>query len=544
MNARRAGWELPVLLVAAAVVALPDLFDLEAFKLGAVALLAAVVLLPWLIWAGRDDVAGWYSTLGARLLLFTAAWSLLGSLTVLHHAAVADRVLGLLLAQLAAVLGLRAARAAPGALLGALQIVVMVTAVVGLVQAAGIDRLFTSSSLQVVALMGNTTRAGALLALGVVAAFVTVTDGTLDARDWRLRLGLSALLLGSAALVLTRARGGWIAAAGGLLAVAFMARDTALQRLKLWAPRVILGVGLAVVLADDHWHVLTASKLPDQAATVAGAGAVGAAVPGGDVTVQVRLAIWRACLPMIARQPLEGWGLGRFRESFPPFRDPAEAALPGLGGARTEVDHPHNEFVLAFAEGGAPAGLCLLAFAALTLWRGGRRARHGGSGDVLAFGVVVAGTLVALVQNAWTSPGTALPIFAAAGWIWRPDVEPLFRPAARAATGALLLAAMAALVILAVPRVESECLLRRFYLRADADGGYSRENIPLLVRAADADPGDPDVQRVLLTYGTQLEAALAGGKAPESAELAQALQRARARLAELAPSAAGPEAPH
>jgi hypothetical protein len=150
--------------------------------------------------------------------------------------------------------------------------------------------------------------------------------------------------------------------------------------------------------------------------------------------------------------------------------------------------------------------------------------------DALVLGVLVAGTLAALVQNAWTSPATALPFFAAAGWTWRPDRELALRPLAAALAGLGMLAAMAVLLALALPRLDSHLRLRRFYLDA-ARHEVTLENIPLLVEAADADPGDADVQRVLLQYGSAVEAAAPG----VDPQLLPALQRARGRLAELAP---------
>ncbi|HTE05582.1 MAG TPA: O-antigen ligase family protein, partial [Planctomycetota bacterium] len=404
--------------------------------------------------------------------------------------------------------------------------------VVVLLQAAGIEHRFTPETddvllRELVGLMGNSTRAGALLALGVVAAFATATHGALSERASSTRLALAALILGTAALVLTRARGGWAGAGLGIAMIAAADARAVLARAKLWLPRVLLGAALAAVIAGGP-EVFTARKLPGAAAPLS----------GGDLTTHVRLTVWRGTLDMIAQQPLLGFGLGSFRAEFPPFRDPAEAALPGLAGAPTEVDHPHDEFLLAAAEGGAAAGLALLAFAALTLAHGWRLAR-GPSPTLLARlapATFAAGAVAACVQNAWMSPGTALPVFAAAGAVWglrgwqRGDSAGAERPARRAATVAGLLAAVAALALLAVPRLEAQLGMRRFYLSADAEG-VGADNLPLLVAAAEADPGDINAQRLLVAYGGQLIAAQPSAAREFSAPIAAA----RARVALLAP---------
>src|SRR5262249_5281441 len=146
MSAARVRWELPLLFVVAAAAALPDLFDLEVFKTSALALLVAAVLLPWLLWTGRDDVGAWLSTIGARLLLFSVAWAALSSATALRHAPVADRVIGVLLCQVAAVLGLRAAGRAPGAYAWALVAASLITALSALLQAVGMDTVMNAGS--------------------------------------------------------------------------------------------------------------------------------------------------------------------------------------------------------------------------------------------------------------------------------------------------------------------------------------------------------------------------------------------------------------
>lgn len=64
-------------------------------------------------------------------------------------------------------------------------------------------------------------------------------------------------------------------------------------------------------------------------------------------------------LRMIRVHPLRGWGLGMFEPAFQHFM----AALPGDNPSREMMQHPHNETLFIWAEGGVLAlvgGLCLL----------------------------------------------------------------------------------------------------------------------------------------------------------------------------------------
>ena len=64
-------------------------------------------------------------------------------------------------------------------------------------------------------------------------------------------------------------------------------------------------------------------------------------------------------LCMIRVHPWQGWGLGMFESAFQHFM----AALPGDNPSREMMQHPHNETLFIWAEGGVLAlagGLCLL----------------------------------------------------------------------------------------------------------------------------------------------------------------------------------------
>ncbi|HDR2620848.1 TPA: O-antigen ligase family protein [Enterobacter chuandaensis] len=72
-------------------------------------------------------------------------------------------------------------------------------------------------------------------------------------------------------------------------------------------------------------------------------------------------------LRMIRVHPWQGWGLGMFESAFQHFM----SALPGDNPSREMMQHPHNETLFIWAEGGIVAlagGLCLLA-GWVVLWR-------------------------------------------------------------------------------------------------------------------------------------------------------------------------------
>ena len=160
-----AGWPTTLLLVAAAAFALPGLFDMDAFKAAAVALLAAAVLLPWMALAARSELRAWLGSAGGWLPLLAVALAVPAALGRPWSATTADRLLLVALTTLAGALGLRAARLAAaahaahaaaahagaadasgedgGRLVAALQYATLVTAVVVLLQALGIEHRFT-----------------------------------------------------------------------------------------------------------------------------------------------------------------------------------------------------------------------------------------------------------------------------------------------------------------------------------------------------------------------------------------------------------------
>lgn len=483
-------WLLYVMVCTAGWLVLDDLWDAGVLKAAGLSLLCAVLVVPVLAFAGRDALGSWFGASAARLLVLSTALASLGALSVLDHAAVTDRLLLFGLAHVSAVCGLLAAERKPGGLAGALMLCGAVVATACWRQALGYDQSLTTGPDEVVGLSGNSMRAGGLLALVVVAAFVALmarTPGT--GSPW---LHGAVLALCSGALLLTRARGARWALALSLLVLAVVAwcRHERRPGTRLAAAGAAVVIGLALATWVGGSAALTGHKLDDQASVFS----------GHDPTTEVRLSLWRTAWDMTADHPLRGVGLGRFRQFAPPYRDPAEAALPGLAGAVTEAEHPHNELLLALAEGGWPAGLLLVMALLATVVRGLASAlTEQGSGQRVALAVLIAGLALALVQDAWSDPAIAVPFFAAVGFLWapRPDENRAWRRVHPAVgIGAVLMGL--GLGLAAWPRLDAQMSLRMFYQRAEAQGAITSEAYSALVHAGDMGAGDPAIQRIVL----------------------------------------------
>ena len=110
----------------------------------------------------------------------------------------------------------------------------------------------------------------------------------------------SLLCLGLAAeLVLTECRGAWLGAAAGVTVILLLRWPTSGRRLLPWG-------GLAAVVLLPGWLAAGGSTLLFDAFTSAAV-----ATRGGDGLAD-RITIWQAAAAAIARQPLNGLGLGLF----------------------------------------------------------------------------------------------------------------------------------------------------------------------------------------------------------------------------------------
>ena len=237
---------------------------------------------------------------------------------------------------------------------------------------------------------GRRWLAGGLAALAALALAPTLPLGRADVHG---ALGnaaatseaaLGGLLVAAAALA--GARGAALAGAGALLAlgVAHAARAPVLSTLAL----VLAGlVALRLARAGERGRRRWLLALAFLAALAAGLRATRSRLPpppeaapaaaASDVSgLEVRELVARATLPMLGEHLLTGVGRGQFAAAFPPWRDAREIALSShdhrLQGQTTEVEHPHDDWLLGVAETGLVGGAAWLAFllaSALAAWR-------------------------------------------------------------------------------------------------------------------------------------------------------------------------------
>lgn len=233
-------------------------------------------------------------------------------------------------------------------LAGALVAVGAAAAAVALAQPAGFDLVYGGASQRAaVGTFGNTNACAAFLAPLLPLALASAVAGAAAGKKsaWRGRLAWLAGALLAGALLVARARGGWLATLAGLA--------TTLWLLKR-AGRPLLGALLAVAvgLALGGAAQLVGREAPELAAKPLGLGLERS-------SNQIRLDVMRGTFALARAHPLVGVGPGRFRGEYPPFRIEREAKVPTRGGFASEVDHPHCEPLRQLAEGGI---LALLAF--------------------------------------------------------------------------------------------------------------------------------------------------------------------------------------
>ncbi len=167
---------------------------------------------------------------------------------------------------------------------------------------------------------------------GLVLVFVPllgargISGGSRGARAFDLAVALA----GALAMALTLTRGAYVGLAVGILAALLAGR-----------PRIVLLAPVAFAL------FFLAMPLPvrDRLAS---------ATNPRDVTMNDRVAMWKAGRGMIADRPLLGVGPGRVKELYPRYRVP--------GWVDPRPGHLHNNVVMIAAETGIPSALAYLAF--------------------------------------------------------------------------------------------------------------------------------------------------------------------------------------
>ncbi|MBI4879479.1 MAG: O-antigen ligase family protein [Planctomycetes bacterium] len=401
----------PLLLLFAVLLAVdPMVFEQPHLKEGVLLFLGPLVLLRS-AWSGtlRRAAAAPLTRPLLALAALTGLWTVLAAVAT-ANVPDAIRACGCLLVGLLVLLEVHeTSYDRPLRLPAALLLAGALAAALALLQAAGLDFPFADpdGANPAVSFFGNTNLTGEFLAPIVPLACVLAAGAPARLRA----LALAALALALAALVLTGSRGAMLAAALGLCFALLLARG--LVRGRLFNVPV-----LAALLAGAVLAFLVGGAEAFRAKTIATSPA-SIASPEYPTNRQ-RLALARATLDLARAAPLLGHGPGSFRSSFPPFRDPEEAAIPTLAGARSEAEDPHNQYLLFLAEGGIVSLLLFLGLVlpALFAFRGAALLPEGDARRVAAAAqaaALLALLAVALFRSPLEHPPSALLFFLLCG---------------------------------------------------------------------------------------------------------------------------------
>ena len=253
--------------------------------------------------------------------------------------------------------------------------------------------------------LGNPNWTGAFLAATLPFAVGHLIRPASSAARAGAAFAVAALIAG---LVLTFARGAWLAAMAGVaVVVSLSAAARSRKVLASIAAGLVIGVAAAIAAHGDQ--------------------AVASLTRGESIMGRVRM--WRVTMDMVAERPLLGWGLGGFAGAYP--------AHQGSFLARRDeetvtdiTDHPHQEYLYVSAETGLAATAVLFASVAFVALR----TKLDVSPARLA---VPLGALVALAVNActdivWHLPATTVvlcvALFAACTIAAEADTTPAARP--------------------------------------------------------------------------------------------------------------------
>ena len=221
-----------------------------------------------------------------------------------------------------------------------------------------------------------------VLMVGVLSAL------TYTLRGARPRLGAAALVLGCAALVLTFARGAWLATAVGAAPI-ILRRPT--RRHLAAAVAAALGLVLMVLMAPAFRQRLLSAFSSESS--------------------HARALIWTQAVHIMTDTP-QGVGLGNYPSVVRAYYD----ALPPHDAP---ITFAHSLFVSAWAEAGAPGLLAYVAaHAALLcgLWRRARHVQQDADVALWAFGCLVAYLCLGLTHDVLYHPAVASAILAALAW--------------------------------------------------------------------------------------------------------------------------------
>ena len=314
--------------------------------------------------------------------------------------------------------------------------------------------------------LGNQNVTGSFLAMVCPLAFMELAT----ARSWGARLlGLNALVLIGAALLLTLSRSSWLGVGAAALVLAAMGRGR-FERFGLAAGLAAVGA-VVLMIGVGTGRVAVEQRL------------ISALYPPAWGP---RIHIWQDSVSLISSRPLAGYGPDNFGLVYPRFQTGKWAV--DATGFELQIDKAHAELLqVAATQGLIGLAACLLVLIAYVraFWRGRR------SELAVALFAAWTGYEVTLQLN-FTALGSAFPFWitaAAAVEVWEADARPLVlklpaAPRLRVVAVALTAAALAALAAVAVvlPYVADLELLRS--VQADFAGRRADAATPAATASA------------------------------------------------------------
>jgi O-antigen ligase/tetratricopeptide (TPR) repeat protein len=311
----------------------------------------------------------------------------------------------------------------------------------------------------------NSNLFAAYLNLGLLAgAGLAIGGGSLRRRV----IGTIAFLTSAASLALTGSRGGWLAAAVGMV-VLVLAQFGARRRSRGWALAGLVLAGSAGLLGLG-----VSGRLQGVMERLRGA---------GDYSVDHRMAIYRDTVPMLRAHPLLGVGPGGYSFAIGRYRTRSD---------RFYVNFAHSDWLEAGATVGLPGLLLsLLLVGLLTRHLAGRVSQRSPDGMLIAG--LAAGLAALAVQSLYGFPirtvATGMAAFLSLGVI---AGEPAERPLGRGVRAVLVglgLALVTPTGMLALSQYRSLQAAR-----AQAAGDLEAAAV-LYARAAAWSLGDADLAR-------------------------------------------------
>jgi O-antigen ligase len=201
---------------------------------------------------------------------------------------------------------------------------------------------------------------------------------------------LPMAILTAAATLLTGSKAGVIALGAGLAAYGFL--NPRLQRRLLFGILAALSTGAILLVI----------------------GCVSSGILQTLSWTRGRLFLWNACLILVGRHPISGFGLGGFLPAYP-------QALPRLLNGDPlaymplhRIEFAYNDILQTAVEAGIPGAILLLAFGVLLL----RRAfLNGDAPSRGVFGAVAAMAIYGCFDSPFRLPGTLALGWYLAGWV-------------------------------------------------------------------------------------------------------------------------------